>query len=337
VNDAAVRAEGSVKTLSISLLAAYLLLALGLSTWFYLRFPIDPNVSPLPTTSYRAKAALAVGFLDAIPALLSVGAVYDVFLRLRRRDRLARSVAGLPPSDGKREAFCGRIRRDGPPLVAPLSGRRCVLYRYVVTARGGTTSPGRGSSQTTSSFTLAEGFAMTPVTIEAVAGSVKLLTLVEPECPADRLALEQVADNYAAHAATARLQPSTERSKAAVLRALRKRPKAEIRYDLGPDSRHIPTAAPLTIEETIVQEGDTVAVFGKYSAALGGVVDDPDGVEGVRLYKGPIEVMQRRLTRSALWFVLGSVVWLALAAVGAWAFLTYGPPYIGWKRFRTID
>jgi hypothetical protein len=326
-----------VKTVYISLLAAYLLLALGLSTWFDLRFPIDPNVSPLPTTSYRVKAALAVGFLDAIPALLSVGAVYDVVLRLRRRDRLTRSAAGLPPSDGKHEAICGRIRGDGPPLVAPLSGRECLLYRYVVTASGGRTSPGRQSSTNASPCTLAEGFAMTPVSIEAVAGSVKLLTLVEPEFPADRLALEQVADNYEAHVATARLQPSTEPSKAAVLRALRKRPKAGIRYDLGPDSRQIRTAAPFSIEEFIVQEGDTVAVFGKYSAAMGGIVDDPESVQGPSLHKGSVDAVQRRLARSALWFGLGSVVWLALAVVGAWAFLTYGPPYIGWKRFRTID
>lgn len=312
-----------MKKSCLILLAVYLLLAAGLSSWFYVQYPVDPNVSPPPTTSYKLRAALAVGFLDAIPGLLSLGAAYDALLRFWRRDRLGRAAAGEPQPDGKQGVFFGTIRRHGPPLLSPLTKRECLLYRYEVTASGETT--------------VAEGFALTPSVVEMIAGTVKLLTVVEPEFPADCLTLDEVAENYEAHAATARLQPSSLQSKAAVLRALAKRPREELRYDLGPHSRELRTAAPFRIEERIVQDGETVAVFGRYSAAMGAIVDEPESMLGARLDKGPLDVMQKRLMRSTVWFALGCVLWFALAAVGAWAFLTYGPPYIGWMRFRSIS
>ena len=82
------------------------------------------------------------------------------------------------------------------------------------------------------------------------------------------------------------------------------------------------------IKEHIVQHGDSVVVFGKYSAELGGIVHDPESVWDTRLRKGTLESLKAGLPRGAMGFVLRAVAWGAVAAVGAWVFFGFGPSHI---------
>ena len=98
-----------------------------------------------------------------------------------------------------------------------------------------------------------------------------------------------------------------------------------IRYDLG--TGQLDPTDQLYIQEHIVQDGETVAVFGKYSASLGGIVFDPVGY-AVFLYKGTLESMKKDLLRGAKWYAFGAIVLCVVTAVGAWVFFKYGPLHI---------
>lgn len=321
-----------MKRSCLAWLGLYVLLALVATASFFLQFPPSPTVPPsLPDASFRLKAALGAGFLGAFPALFALSMLYTGWLRLRERARLARSSEGGAPADGEQGVFFGPIRRDGPSLTAPLSGRECLLYRYEVShiETGSRRRPGGQSMkvETTRTIVDAEGFALTPSTIQTASGPVKLLTLVTPEFKAERHTLGEVGERYTAYVATAALKGTgSVDAHPSLLRSLQKDTDGAIRYDLG--TGVLDPGVAHSIREHVVQHGDNVVVFGKYSAAAGGIVHDPGSVWDTRLRKGSLEALKRGLTLNAVGYVIGAGAWCAVAAVGAWVFFTFGPSHI---------
>jgi hypothetical protein len=307
--------------------AAYLLLAAGLAAWFFVRFPSPANPAlpaPVPSRFWLAFGGAAIG---AIPAVVALTQIHSVVVRLKERSQLLRSAEGRPAVDGESGAFYGPIFREGPSLTAPLSGRDCVLYRYRVTHLESRKSVRRDSpSNPSSEVTDAEGFAMTPSAIQTAAGVVELRTFVKLEFNADRLLFEEVGPHVDAYLAATRFRGrgSLEDDYQA-LQAVLKDADGAIRYDRGTGT--VDRSVPHLVKEHVVQHGDHVCVFGRYSAAQGAVVPDPSSPALIpaRLRKGSLDVLTRRLFLGACGYAAGTVVWVAIAVGWAWAFFRVGP------------
>jgi hypothetical protein len=301
----------------------YLLLGLGFAACFLLRFPTSPGYA-LPEASSRIKYALGGGFLAALPALFALSWLREAWLRVRERAQLARASEGGLPADGEWGVFYGPIHRDGPPLTAPLTRRDCLLYRYCVShveiekSFGGHVLTNEQRSTTSSgenNIVDAEGFALTPSTVHTAGGPVKLLTQVTAEFTPTVLSFDEVVENYKAYAATTTLRSRDPRQDA----------EGVIRYDLGTGELNPKSARRMLIQEHVLQHGDNVVVFGKYSAARGGIVRDPHGPRETRLRKGSIDALKKGLALSAIGNVALAVFFCAVAAAGAWVFFAFGP------------
>ena len=326
----------SMKTTCLGLVVIYVLVGLGFASWFFLRFPAFPG-GWLPETSFRLEVALGGGYLAALPVLFALSMLQSTWLRLQERAGLTRAAEGGLPVDGDRGVFYGPIHRHGAPLTAPLSGRDCLLYRYEITHSEESKKPPFGSSsmsqdsdrsRPSTTVVDAQGFALTPSTIQTAGGPVKLLTLVKPEFNADLLSFDETAENYRTYLTTATLKGQGSLDvHPSLLRSLQTNTGGAIRYDLG-TGKLDSSKEPFQIREHIVQHGDNVVVFGRYSAACGGIVHDPDSMWDTRLRKGSLESLRRGLAMGAFGKLVQAVLWCAVAVAVAWAFFRFGPTHI---------
>ena len=305
----------------------YMLLAIGFTVWFFQFFSTASPGDALPEASFRIKKALIGGFVIAIPAWLVLCQLSGVWLRVQECQQLVQASKGHFLADGERGVFYGQIRRDGPTLTAPLSQRNCLLYRYAVTHNESRPSQLKSNDSSNDSTVYdAEGFALTPSTIHTASGSLKLLTPVTPKFKADPIPADQAVENYKKYLTATTLQGAGSLDMFPSLKSsITNNTDGVIRYDLG--TGQLDPTDQLYIQEHIVQDGETVAVFGKYSAALGGIVFDPVGYE-VLLYKGTLESMKKDLLRGAKWYAFGAMVLCVVTAVGAGVFFKYGPLHI---------
>jgi len=288
----------------------YFGLALLLGVWFSFRFPeAPPDVSPrLPPLSYRLALAFGAGLIGAIPGALALAGFDGVRTRLLERARLVKAAAATFPVDGAFQPFFGRIVASGPMLVAPLSGRECLLYHYEASHSSG----GSRSSKVTD----AEGYALTPSHLDTLAGRIHLLAYLEPEFTPERLDAEAALERLRRYLPTAqRFEPSLDfgrnyrEAKEYLLDS-----DGTIRFDHG---RLDATETAKSFDEQIVQHGDEVAVFGMYSAERQGIVPDPAGFisHQARLRKGSLSRLARGFVGQA---VLSGVVGLLFAAAFGW-------------------
>jgi len=302
-------------------------LAAGLTLFFNQRFP---GADVLASDTPRLRLVLGAGLIGGLFVVFGLSMFASAWAVLGEQGQLDRAWEGKLPADGAHGVFYGPIRRDGPPLTAPATGRECLLYRYQVTHEEKGLRMRRGETPSTETRTVvdAEGFALTPSTIATASGSLKLLTIVQPEFKPERFSLDRVREKLGAYLAGARLtgSGSLDADLAAAERLLKDTDGA-VRYDRG-SARFDPDKS-YTVTEHVVQNDDYVCAFGTYSAGKGGIVSDPGSAEVIpaRLRKGPIESESRRLARGAAWRVLGALAWLAAAVAGAWAFLRYGPSW----------
>ncbi len=300
----------------------YFGLALALGVWFSIGFPErPPNESPrLPPVPYRLSLAFGAGLIGGIPGILALMGLDGVRSRLLERTRLRRAAAATIPVDGVFQPFFGRVVASGPMLVAPLSGRECLLYHYKAYHSSG----GRNSTTVTD----AEGYALTPSQLDTIAGRVHLLSYLEPDFGEESLDAESARARLRNYLPTVELfRPSLDlarnfREAAAQLLD----DDGTIRSDQGhPDA---PESA-RGFSEQIVQHGDEVAVFGMYSAARQAVVPDPAGFisHEARVRKGSLA----RISRGFAWQAVASGVVGALfgAALAGWiyAFFRFAPTY----------
>ena len=320
-----------MKIACVAWLVIYVLLVLGFAAWFFLQFPALPTASPaLPEDSFRIKVSLIAGCLVALPALFALSMLYTGWQRLQERAQLARASEGGLPADGKQGVFYGPIYRNGPPLIAPLSRRSCLLYRYEVSHIETRSNFGKNrTSDVTITDTIvdAEGFALTPSAIQTSGGPIKLLTLVKPEFRPDRFSFAQVDENYKVYMTNTRLMGcGSVDANRSLLQSLLKDTDGAIRYDLG--TGMLDSTKSLLIKEHIIQHGDEVVVFGKYSAATGGIVYDPDSIWDTRLRKGSLGSLKKGLALNAFGYLLGAAAWCAVTMAGTWVFFRFGPSSI---------
>ncbi len=272
----------------------YFLMAFALGLWFLICFPdAPPNQSPrLPPLPYRAILAFGAGFIGAIPGIIALGALDGVRTSLKERASLLKTSTKTVPADGFFQTFRGRIMATGPMLVAPLTGRECLLYKYQATKGTDT----KGSMRVTH----AEGYALTPSYLSTLCGQIRLYAFMELEFPEEYVDKDAARKRLAAFLPTVELfQPSWD-----LMEHYRETQKhlldsdGTIRFDKGqPNAAE--TAADFS--EQIVQQGDEVAVFGLYSAAQGGIVPDPgeEILHRARLHKGSLSQVTSEFFRKA--------------------------------------
>jgi hypothetical protein len=293
----------------------YFLLALALGLWFLIEYPeAPPNVSPrLTPLPYRAILALGAGFIGAIPGGIALAALDGVRTSLKERASLLKTSTKTAPADGLYQTFRGRIMAAGPLLIAPLTGRECLLYHYKATKGTDT----KGSMKVTH----AEGYALTPSYLETLCGQIRLYAFMELEFPEENVDAD-ARKRLAAFLPTVELfKPSwdlMEHYRETQTHLLDS--DGTIRFDKGqPNAAE--TAADFS--EQIVQQGEEVAVFGLYSAARGGIVPDPSEeiLHRARLHKGSLSQMTREFSKKAgLNAFLGI---LFAAALCGWIYLFF--------------
>src|SRR5436190_4939552 len=139
-------------------IAFFLWLALTTGYWYWLDHAFDPPGSII--------GGLVVGLIVAG----CIGALINARNSWRDWRLASASLNGLPFNDGRLVAVSGTIHPMAQPLMAPFSGKQCVLCEYELGRRK------RGSSaneaHTGADFA---GFLMTPCLIRSPQGDIKLL------------------------------------------------------------------------------------------------------------------------------------------------------------------
>lgn len=293
------------------LVGVYFLLASVLGLWFLICFPeAPPNVSPrLPPLPYRIILAFGAGLIGAIPGSIVLAALHGFPTLLKDRASLLKASSGSDPADGLYQTFQGRILATGPMLVAPLSGRECLLYHYKAYYKAGTKDLESAH---------AEGYALTPSCLETPSGQIRLYAYMNLEFVGEYIDTDAARKRLAEYLPKVELfQPSWNLKKDYL--EIDKHyldSDGTIQFDIGwPNAAETATG----FSEQIVQHGDEVAVFGLYSAARGGIVPDPDEeiLHRARLHKGSIQ----QLTRTFVWKAILNAFLCILFAAMFWGWI----------------
>ena len=139
------------------LIALFLWLALAAGYWYWLDHAFDPPGSII--------GGLVVGLIVAG----CIGSLINSRISLRDWSLASASLHGLPLADGRIVAVSGTIHPVDKPLIAPFSGKECVLCEYDLGRRSLGTDP---NTNTGADFA---GFLMTPCVIRSQQGDIKLL------------------------------------------------------------------------------------------------------------------------------------------------------------------
>lgn len=255
----------------------------------------------MPRASF-APAAFIGGLLT-----ISIGLVFGAFRTLVRRGRLLRAARGEAPVDGRTEAITGTIHADGEPLRAPMSGTRCVAFRYDVSKHVG---GGRHSGLAV----FYDGVGVTPSSIRARSGTYKLLAVPTIDAPPERL------DGSAAR----RMAEHVRNATFAEPHVPFTRPQIEKQWsdddgEYRHERRHVKEEIDLEqclLTEHVVREGANVCVFGRYSEARKGIVADRNWANETRIMTADAETIARDLVGRARRYLVGAL----LSGMGA-AFL----------------
>ena len=190
----------------------------------------------------------------------------------RARNRMAR---GERPQNGELVAATGTIRPFMEPLIAPFTGRECVVYSYNVGPSGTRRrdNPAKDYS----------GFAMTRCSVHTPYGSFALGSFPTVDgLPAEHHVDRARAAEYIGTTQFTRLSGMRELVNAMIALYSAKPP---IRYDWQisePDSE----PATAAIEERVVEVGKVVTVFGRYDSASSSIVTDTKEKGFLRLRPG---------------------------------------------------
>lgn len=300
-------------------LALYVALSCAMALCFLVAYPeAPPNTTPrLPPLAFRAAASLGAGFVCGIPAFLALAGFDGVRTRLRERRLVVAGSRAVEPRDGRIQPFVGRISGRNA-LTAPLTGRNCVMYHYSAT-----------HMSSKSRVTDAEGYALSPCSIDTAGGRFDVRAYLEPEFSGDAVDLDAARASLTAYQQTAALTQqgldfakNWAESKAQLLDD-----DGSIRYDHGfaGDLGHT-----TLFEEQVLQDGDEAAIFGRYSAERRAIVPDPQHavLHMARLRKGSAADIARGFVLQAM--LSGFVaVMFAAATVGL-----VGMFYTDWLRFN---
>ncbi|HVS33520.1 MAG TPA: hypothetical protein VMS98_18945 [Thermoanaerobaculia bacterium] len=244
--------------------------------------------------------------------LLSIGIGFfaGIAQTTGERRQIQRALRGQRPADGRRVGIAGTIHADAGPILAPLSGARCVAFRYNIGMH-------TGSSRTAHFAVLYEGVAVTPSSIRTASGRYRLLAVPVIDGPAESLdsAAKRRAADHIRTATFADPQPAFTR------------PQVEKEWSDDDGSyRHerrrtdaVVDLEKCTLTESVVREGAKVCVFGRYSAERGGIVADRNWAKQTRVMTTDPAAAAHLLGKRSLRYAIAGVIFCAAAAGVAFA------------------
>lgn len=249
------------------------------------------------------------------------------FRALRHRENepaLEHARQGRNPRDGQWAAAAGTIHPLLPAaLAAPFSGQPAVAYKYWITRFENRTAgpePLRRHSRNRHLITAYAGFAMVPAEIRTPGGSVRIRGMPVLQGRAATLKDPEAYARARAYVARTEFREGAPRGEWNVPAAPPNREtvpppvKEDWRENPGPDLEG------WSLDETVVRTGDTVCVFGQYSAADKSL-HAPARVSAGRLFvlmPGDAAAAQDTLRTQRAFLQIFLAVLLALQILLAW-------------------
>ncbi len=278
---------------------AWLLVSLAMSLLLQVRF------------GFSLPATIGVSLLAGAFAWASVGLLWSAFHRGKERSALMGGVAGVTPEDGAHAVLVGTAEATGPLLRAPLDGSSCVAYAYEI-------QDDRGTGRKRFISNVARGVALTPTAIVTRTGSYRLLAVPALEASEPTATRSQMIECFQRYAREAIF--IDQKGSADELLAQWEDVDGRYRSDVA----YAPLADVDTSHWVLRQQhlaaGAQVCVFGRYSAARGGIVPSAGGP--VRLVRGNIEQVAASLQSMVVTRSLLAIGFAGAAAGVLWLFVT---------------
>jgi hypothetical protein len=234
---------------------------------------------------------------------------------------LARATTGEPPADGGPMLVTGRVRPDGPPLRAPLSGTECVAYDYRLYKR--TWMGSRSGHRTTVYW---GGYACQPFMVDTGARAVRVGAMPDFVDAPNRDKTDDTIGRARAYLQATRFEEIAGAEIVSLFGTMLGDRVGEAQAGVRRDwhrANASPDPATLRLEEHTVPVGATVSVAGYWLPERRALVPEPGGLGGspVTIVTGGPEALLRRTTAlpsSAISVAVFGVLLLALGAALVW-------------------
>lgn len=120
---------------------------------------------------FQRPEGLIFGAISGLITFFCIGALTNAWTAWSDWSLISKADFGLQLNDGCKVAVAGRIRAEGEPMKAPISGKECVICEYDICKPEGEFSD-REDDDTAADFA---GFLMSPCKIQTSWGDVRLL------------------------------------------------------------------------------------------------------------------------------------------------------------------
>lgn len=236
-----------------------------------------------------AQMAAIVGAVAGFFLFMSIAYIVGMFIRGGEVRLIRRGIKGGRAEEGEKIAVAGTVGTSMSLLEAPATRRRCVLYEYKIMPAGNEQAAD------------VEGFALTPVSIDGVRGSIRLLAAPELAFDPDKVIRVEQHQNLREYLSrttfTEHLQLNLK-NEFKHLRQVLADDDGRIRYDIFRGQKRDLDLSSMSVREKVLVPGEHVVVIGRYSAARNGLVSDPDAMmHSVKVVKGDAQEIARKLKR----------------------------------------
>ncbi len=277
---------------------AWLLVSLAISLMLQFRFGVAPS------------ATIGVSLLSGAFAWASAGLLLSAFGRWRERAVIMGGVAREAPEDGAHTVLVGTVEATGPLLRTPLDGSACVAYSYAI-------QDVRGTGRQRFVSNIARGVALTPTSIVTRTGSYRLLAVPALEAIEPTSTHSQMVASFQRYAQEAIFidQKGAADELLAQWEDVDGRYRSDVAYATFGDAE----TAHWVLKQQHLPPSSQVCVFGRYSAARGGIVPSTGGP--VRVMRGTVDDVTASLRSKFFTRSLVGVVCAGIAAGIIWLFV----------------
>jgi hypothetical protein len=278
---------------------AWLLVSLSVSMMLQFRYGFAPS------------ATIGVSLLSGAFAWASGGLLLSAFGRWRERAVIMGGVAGVAPEDGAHTVLVGTVEATGPLLRAPLDGSACVAYSYAI-------QDVRGTGKQRFVSNIARGVALTPTSIVTRTGSYRLLAVPALEAVEPSSTHSQMVASFQRYAQEAIFidQKGAADELLAQWEDVDGRYRSDVAYATFADAE----TAHWVLTQQHLPPSSQVCVFGRYSAARGGIVPSAGGP--VRVIRGSVDDVTASLGSKVFTRGLLGVASAGAAAAIVWIFVS---------------
>lgn len=235
-------------------------------------------------------ATLGVSAFSSLFACAAVALIYSSVTDRRQRAALLGGISGVAPSDGPGAVLVGTLEPLGRTLTAPMNGTASVTYSYSVNET-------RGTGKQRMHYTHFKGVGLAPSVIVTATGSFKLLTVPDLEAAEpDDTAGERMA-GFERYAAATTFTPAGTAAQQLLERWADA--DGEYRSDVAYAALDTVNLTNCQLEQRVVPPGARVCVFGRFSAAKGGIVPSTGMQSPPKLILGSPDQAAARLASTA--------------------------------------